>query len=268
VPEERTDAERARRRLVLASIAAVVVAAVVGGGIGLLLARRANTPATPDPFGTTDRPIPSAIVRIPLVDEAGRTTDLAAFRGRVVILADFMTSCQEICPITTGALLTVERSLRAAHLQRRVTIVEASIDPGRDTPSRFRAYDKAFGVHWTMLTGSVANLDRLWSWFGVVYQRVAEGKPPAIDWQTGKPYTYDVAHSDEVFVLDRSGVERAVTAGNPNTGGKLSAALARTLNANGRQNLAHAGFGSWTPADLLNTVGSVLGQSIPLASGA
>jgi len=259
----------ARRRVLLSGVAAVAVAVLLGGGVGLVLAQhRSGVPAaSSNPVQPTDRVVPRAIAHIPLVDQAGRATDLAAFHGRIVVLADFMTSCQEECPITTGALLTVERGLAAAHLTSKVTIVEASIDPWRDTPSRFRAYEKEFGVHWTMLTGTPANLDRLWSWFGVIYQRVAEGKPPAIDWQTGRPYTYDITHSDDTFVIDTSGNERAVAAGNANTGGKLQKSLASLLNGLGHQNLAHAGYGSWTPADMLDAVGTVLGRSIPLASG-
>ena len=97
---------------------------------------------------------------IPLDNQSSQVTNLAGFRGRIVIMADFMTSCQEERSITTGALLTVEQNLAHAHLLKGVEIVEVTVDAWRDTPSRIRAYQKTFGVHWTMLTGSVANVEK------------------------------------------------------------------------------------------------------------
>jgi len=48
--------------------------------------------------------LPPDIANTPLVDETGRTTNLAAFKGKIVVLTDFMTLCQEVCPITTAVL--------------------------------------------------------------------------------------------------------------------------------------------------------------------
>ncbi len=256
--------QRLRRRIIVLAAAALVVTALAGTLIALIIARgRQNSVPTAVAVQPTDRIVPGLIARLPLVDQSGATTDLARFHGRVIVLADFMTSCQEICPITTGALLLVEHDLVAAHLQNSVEIVEATIDPARDTPSRLRAYQRAFGVHWTLLTGSPANINRLWSWIGVYYVRVKEPTPPAINWQTHRPYTYDLTHSDAVVVLDREGNERFIAAGNPNVGGRLPAALTGLLDKVGHQNLAQPGFGSWTPADMISAIGSVLGRSIP-----
>src|SRR5438067_11702270 len=54
-----------------------------------------------------DRPLP----KLPLRDEAGRRTSLAAFRGSVVVLAPFLTLCHEVCPLTTGAFETMRREV-------------------------------------------------------------------------------------------------------------------------------------------------------------
>ena len=258
--------ERLKRRIIVLAAAALVVTALLGTLLALIIARRhQNALPTFSAVQPTVRIVPTLIAKTPLVDQSGRATDLAQFHGKIIVLADFMTSCQEICPITTGALLRVEHALVSAHLQNKVEIVEATIDPARDTPSRFVAYQSAFGVHWTLLTGTQANIDRLWSWVGVYYQRVKEAKPPAINWQTGKPYTYDLTHSDAVVVLDRSGNERFIAAGNPNVGGTLPKVLSGLLDKVGRQNLAQPGYGSWTPADMISAIGSVLGQSIPIS---
>jgi cytochrome oxidase Cu insertion factor (SCO1/SenC/PrrC family) len=183
------DSRQAKRRLIISSVLAACAAILLGGAIAVLLTRnQAASPTTSTPIEPTDRTVPQTVALIPLINQNGQATDLAAFHGRIVIMADFMTSCQEECPITTGALITIEQSLADAHLLNRVAIVEVTVDAWRDTPSRVRAYQKTFGADWTMLTGSVANLDRFWSYFGVWYQRVPESNPPNINWEKATVY--------------------------------------------------------------------------------
>ena len=50
------------------------------------------------------------------------------------MLADFLTLCQETCPLTTGNLLVMDRAVIAAGLGHRVRFAELTVDPGRDTP--------------------------------------------------------------------------------------------------------------------------------------
>jgi protein SCO1 len=258
---------RSTRTLVIRSAAGALAAIVLASALSLAIDhRQATDTSNSSPIQLADRTIPASVEHIGLVDQDGRATNLAALHGRVVILADFMTSCQEECPITTGALLTVEESLADAHLLGQVDVVEVTVDASRDTPARLRAYQKAFGVDWTLLTGSAANLHRLWSFFGVSYEKVAESNPPDINWETGKPYTFDINHSDDAFVFDQNGNERAVTGGNANVNGTLPKALTSLLDAQGEQDLKEPGYGSWTPSDMLQAVGSVLGRTIPLAT--
>ncbi len=244
--------------------ASVAVLCVAGVWTADHLGRHvANAASNADPIELTSRVVPKAIADIPLTNQREQPTDLAALHGKVVILADFMTSCQEECPITTGALLEVRRSLAADHLLGRVSILEVTVDPWRDSPARLRAYASMVGAHWEMVTGSVESLHKLWSWFGVWYERVPEGKPASINWQTGKPYTFDIDHSDAVFVLNRKGNERALVTGDADVGGKLPKSLAALLDRQGLDDLRHPGFGSWTPPEMLTAVGAVLGQPIP-----
>lgn len=250
----------------VACAALVLLAVVAGAGVAVLLGRHdAATTSGTNPVQPTNRAVPKAVADIPLVDQDGRPADLASLHGRVVILADFMTSCQEECPITTGALLDVEHDLAADHLLDRVAIVEVTVDPWRDSPSRLLAYRSMVGARWTMLTGTAEDLHQLWSWFGVWYERVPEGKPAAINWQTGQPYTFDIDHSDAVFVLDQEGDERAIVTGDANVDGHLPKRLEDLLDRQGRHDLRAPGFGSWTPGELLTAVGAVLGRPIPQA---
>ena len=89
--------------------------------------------------------------------------------------------------MTTGALPALERELSARHLTSKAAIVEATVDPGRDTPERMTADARLTGVTWPLLTASPATLAGLWHFFGIYYQVVPEGLPPGVDWQTGSP---------------------------------------------------------------------------------
>jgi protein SCO1/2 len=163
----------------------------------------ASGPGAPGPpsayLGTVvDTPVPAAVANLPLTTDMGQVTSLAAWHGQVVVLTDFLTLCQEICPLTTGNLLMMDHAVTAAGLGRRVHFVELTVDPSRDTPSRLRAYRKVIGApaNWSLLTGSPAVIGQIWRYFGVRYQRVAEGRPPGTDWLTGKTLSYDIDHED------------------------------------------------------------------------
>jgi protein SCO1/2 len=243
--------------------AVVVVAAAVAGAV----AAGGSTAPGPPPSSlgiSENRPVPSSVLSIPLVNEHGQATSLGAFRGKVVVLTSFLTSCQETCPLTTGAFLDMQRDLDAAGLAGKVTFIEASVDPGRDSAERLSAYARLTGARWPLLTGTAANLAALWHYFGIYYQKVPEGNPPGIDWQTGKPYTYDVNHSDGFLVFNQNMDERFVTGAAPNLAGhKLQGSLQVLLDAQGFKNLFHPGRDSWTIAEGLQAIGWVVGRNIP-----
>jgi protein SCO1 len=235
----------------------LILGSAVVGVVLALLVRPTGGDSMSASRGVVDRfsrSVPDDVEHIPLKDQNGRPTDLGAFKGHTVVLADFMTSCQEVCPITTGVLLDVQHTLAQENLLGKAEIVELTVDPWRDHSERLLAYAKMIGVHWTLLTGTAGNLQKLWSWFGANYWRVPEGSPPNVDWQTGKPYSFDIDHTDDVFFLGPSGNEQALITGMPFVGGKLSNSLSDLLDVQGRQNLANPGVGAWTASDVLNEV--------------
>ena len=206
--------------------------------------------------GTTiDKPLAD----VPLLDEQGHRTSLAAFRGRYVVLAPSLTLCHEVCPLTTGALMQLQSELRAQGLGGRVVVAEATVDPWRDSPARVRAFKRLTGTHIRFLTGTEAGVRRLWKTLGVAYQRVPQDAPPDIDWWTHKPERFDVAHTDGVFIIDPRGHLRAVLPGMPQVGGRLPARLTRLLNDEGRANLHHPDT-PWTVDELRNQLLALLGR--------
>lgn len=164
--------------------------------------------------------------------------------------------------MTTGVLIEVENRLRQAGLARQVVVATATVDPWRDTPARLRAYRRLTGVDFTQLTGTRGQIRRLWKFFGVSYYRVPQGKPPDVDWLTHQPETFDVQHTDALFLLDPAGQERIADDGMPQVTGHLPSVLAGLLNNQGRHNLAHPEF-AWSAGDVIDDLYYLMDRNIP-----
>ena len=181
---------------------------------------RGGSPVAALATGTAvDRPLG----RLPLLDEHGRATSLAAFRGRWLVLAPSLTLCHEVCPLTTGALMDLRARLRRAGLAARVVVAEATVDPWRDSPARVRAFKRLTGTTIRFLTGTRAQIRTLWHAFGVAYQRVPQGKPPDVDWWTHRPEAFDVTHTDGLFIVDPRGHERVAVPRHARAGRRTAA---------------------------------------------
>ena len=213
----------------------------------------------------TALPRPRTVPAMNLISEAGKPFSLRSWRGKWVILAPSMTLCHEVCPMTTGVLEEVEHRLRQVGLSKRVVVATATVDPWRDSPARLRAYRRLAGIDFTQLTGTKAEIHRLWSFFGVAYHRVPQGNPPDIDWLTNKPETFDVQHTDALFFLDPGGQERIADNGMPQITGRLAPALARLLNDQGRHNLEHPQF-AWTSTDVFDDLYYLMDRNIPASA--
>jgi cytochrome oxidase Cu insertion factor (SCO1/SenC/PrrC family)/thiol-disulfide isomerase/thioredoxin len=236
-----------KRLLLIAAVAAVVF---VGTSIALRIQVAGDhTGATALP-ARQDLGIGVAVDRRPppvrLLDSAGRPTTLRSFRGRWVVLAPSLTRCHEVCPMTTAALLRLRRLIAAAGGGRRFVAVEVSVDPWRDTPRRLRAYRRATGADFPLLTGSVGAVRRLMGFFGVHFERVGG----------------DVEHTDGAFVIDPRGLERLAVPGMPAVGGRLKGPLRSLLDKQGKRNLRHPKPG-WSAVALARRLEKMMGLSRP-----
>lgn len=249
---------------VLSASALALTAAACGQG--------RSAPGPPSAYiGTVvDRPLPASIADLPLSTDAGQPTSLGALRGHVVVLADFLTLCQETCPLTTGNLLVMDRAVTAAGLASQVRFAELTVDPNRDTPARLRGYRALVGApaNWLLLTGSQAVVGRIWQYFRVWYQRVAEGSPAGTDWLTGTPLTYDVVHQDALVYIDTRGRERFLVVGSPNAArAPIAPALRRFLSPQGRADLRHPDASTWTAAEALSPIAWLTGRPVSMTGG-
>ncbi len=211
--------------------------------------------------------VPQSILTLPLIDARGKATSLAAYRGKVVVLGDSLSLCQEVCPLLGANLVQMARATARAGTAQGVQFVQLTVDPGRDSPARLSAYRELFRpapANWSTLTGPASSIKEIWHFFGVAYSRVPEGSPAAVDWWTGKKLTYDVQHSDVVLFLDARQRERFIIDATPNTGGQAPPEpLATFLSDEGRKNLTQPEAGaSWTVADGLRVVSWLTGKTV------
>lgn len=192
---------------------------------------------------------------------------LASFRGKVLVISDAMTLCQESCPLDTANLVATGRAVTAARLGDRVRFATITIDPHRDTSARLAAYRDQFTpvpADWTLLTGSPDTLATLWQYLGVYYQTAPEPSPPANDWLTGNPLTYDISHADLIFFLDPDGHERFALDGpaHVSAGTPVPDALRGFLNDEGRRDLTQPDAATWTVPQALQVLSWLTNQHI------
>jgi cytochrome c biogenesis protein CcmG, thiol:disulfide interchange protein DsbE len=261
-PDRRAQALRRIRRA-----AAVVIVALIALDVGAAALQAHHHPVSPRPAATPASLPAGTLLDEPLgdlrlIDEHGHATALSAFRGKYLVLAPSLTLCHEVCPLTTGALMSLRDQLRSAGLGGRVVVAEATVDPWRDTPARIRAFKRRTGADVRFLTGTTDEIRALWKTFGVEYHRVAQGHPPDMDWWTHRPETFDVTHTDGLFVIDPRGHWRVAVLGMPLTAGRLPARLASLLNDQGRRNLREPDA-PWTVDGVLDDLLTLTGRPLP-----
>ncbi len=151
-----------------------------------------------------------------LTDQFGRQVSLSQFRGKAVIMAFTDSQCTTICPLTSQSLLEALRLLPASAAQD-VQLLGINANPDANTVSDMRAYSIGHGLEnkWLFLTGSDAQLERIWKAYDV-YVQIVEG---AID------------HTPAVYVIDPQGREQRVfmTTGRYGVIGDEAFALADTV---------------------------------------
>ena len=242
-------------RLRALTLTALAVALLSGCG-------QHSVPAPSAAVGTRlDQALPADIAHLHLIDSTGHSRTLAGLRGKVIVLQDSMTLCQETCPMDTAALVRTARAVDAAGLGHDVEFVTATVDPGRDTPEQLAAYRKLYTdangdpANWLLLTGGPRAIDALWHDLGVYRKRVVSDDEPAPrNWRTGAPLTYDVEHSDEAFFFDQHLHERFILEGMPTAARSgIPKRIYRFLSKEGRDNLR--GSGDWTTDQALAVVG-------------
>jgi len=120
----------------------------------------------------------------------------AELDGEVWVASFVFTSCPDVCPLITNQVANLHRRVT----DERVRFVSVSVDPEVDTPARLADYAQRYGAddRWVFLTGEPSAVRE------VVTQtfRVPMGAP------RGDEGGYDIAHAEQLFLVDADGVLR------------------------------------------------------------
>lgn len=81
---------------------------------------------------------------------------------RIVVMDFVYTTCTTICPVISAIFAKVQQGL-GDRLDRDVRMVSVSVDPGRDTPERLKAYSERHKARpgWLWLTGDKRAVDEV-----------------------------------------------------------------------------------------------------------
>ena len=130
--------------------------------------------AAPGGGSMLNAPIPANVLSLPLFDASGKSFSLNSFKGQTVVIADFLTSCQEICPMTSINMRIIGDAVAKAGLRDSVKVVELSVDSRRDISSRLAAYQALYqDNNWIVASGTENYLAPFWKFFGNSYTMTA-----------------------------------------------------------------------------------------------
>ena len=174
------------KKLLLVGLISFLLIGAVAGGVFLF-----SKPAT---FRGTSYAEPYPVApEIELARADGRTVRLSDFRGKVVALFFGYTSCPDVCPTTMAELNQALQKM--GDNADQVQVLYVTVDPQRDTPEKVQEYVEHFNAGFIGLSGSEAELARVWNEYGV-FREIVEGT---------SAMGYLVNHTARVTVIDQQG---------------------------------------------------------------
>ncbi len=103
------------------------------------------------------------------------------------------TNCPDVCPNTLNDLTHLYQALNK-DLRKKFQFIFFSVDPGRDTPERMKAYLDNFHNDFIGISGKKEQIDSLVHQLGGLYN---------LNTEEGDYYTVD--HSGRIFIVDPAG---------------------------------------------------------------
>jgi protein SCO1/2 len=130
---------------------------------------------------------------------SGQPADLGAYEDQVVLVYFGYTNCPDVCPTTLSTSSAAIAKL-SSDQRERVQLIMVSVDPDRDDVSSLQEYVEFFNPTFLGATGSVEDIDRVTSLYGVFYEL---GEGSASD-------GYVVDHTATLMGIGTDGVLRVV----------------------------------------------------------
>lgn len=196
--------------MVLAALLAVVLFAGVGTGTGVPSVEQRATASDLQPgingatslllsltvFPTSSRPTAPAFT---LTDQYGQPVSPAAFKGKVVVISANDDRCRDLCTLLANDIVAANHDLGPA--AKDVVWLGINANPFYPQVSAVKQWTDEHGLasqpNWYFSTSTPAVLKQVWHEYGVEVQQDAK--------------TRTISHSTEMFFVDPSGHERAVT---------------------------------------------------------
>ncbi len=139
-----------------------------------------------------------------LTNELGQPVSLGQFKGRVLALTFFFTSCPypDFCPRMTANFAQAAQALETmTNAPAHCRLLSISFDPANDTPAILKEYAQSCHydpARWSFLTGSLADITGLADRCGEHFQITGE----------------TISHDFRTVVVDPSGRVRKIIPGN------------------------------------------------------
>lgn len=162
---------------------ALAVILVIAGGIALVaMGGGASRPSAGAVHGVASSRFRGSLASpaapeppLALRNYNGMPFDIAAYRGRAVLVTFLYTKCPDVCPIIASNL-GVALNLMGRAEASRVRVVAVSVDPRGDSRGAVEVFLRRHGVAGRMsyLIGSASELARVWKAWGVGSERDAQ----------------------------------------------------------------------------------------------
>ena len=140
-----------------------------------------------------------------LKDHHGKPTNLADFRGKVVLLFFGYTACPDVCPGTLARFADVMKALGPD--ADRVQVVFVTLDPERDTPEKLAVYVPWFHPSFIGLSGDRTATEAAAREFKIFYARSTSSRAMGylIDHSAGA-YAIDPAGKIRLYIKDDASI--------------------------------------------------------------
>jgi cytochrome oxidase Cu insertion factor (SCO1/SenC/PrrC family) len=211
------------------TVAAVGALGVAIIGVIPMAAASASTTASPiiaQALDGSSAPLDFRAPAFQLTNQHGRPVSLASLHGKVVLLTFLDPVCTSDCPLIAQEFKQADQLL--GRQARQVELVAVVTNPVYNQLAYTRAFDQHEQLtglpNWQYLTGSVAQLKKVWRQYGIAAQILPAGGM--------------IGHSDLAYVIDRSGRTRQELNFDPGPGTASSmASFADELSSAAQQNL-------------------------------
>lgn len=126
-----------------------------------------------------------------------------SYKGKILIVDFMFTHCPSICPSMTSNMKSLAEATQ--DLSDKIQFISFTIDPSRDTPTRFQSYIKERGIvnkNWDFLTGQpeLKTYDLALQYFHVGAQRSDNPEE-------------EFLHDDKFVIVDTDGHVRGIYEG-------------------------------------------------------